>query len=843
MNRVLFLLVAGLLSVGAGTAFSDQDFEQALRLVRRGSPEVAAVRLRTMLEDENRLDELDRESIVYGLVEAYLRSGQIEKAVELLGEVDEPIVKEPSAEQAEKYFWLGQVHAARGQWEKTAELFAAVIAQGEIYPQESVLSLAEAHQQLGEVRAALELLAKARETDAEEPRFLIAYVELLLQSGELEEALRLQESSQDFAALPGPLADYLRASISFAQGHHQQALEAFTGVLEEPTGRSARIWAGATLGLSRCHRQLGDAQSAQAVLEQFIASRPQSTQLPAMFSELDELFTINPELSRTVLFNWTRDQSGQRRWLADYYLARAEHRAGRFQEATDRLEAMAAALPEWESIRWVWIELARVLQAQGRPGQSLGPLSIVRRMGGEADTTSAFAQLLAGIAEYRLERWDAAEESFLAAVQADPSLEELALFNRALATLRRAKEGGGDDAFLAAYSEFSQRFPESPKRSELVLERGLHQAASLQDDASATLAVFLRDFPNHQRQGEAAVALAELAFLRPVQTDGEVEHWMAQAREHQLPSHLRAQLDLLQIWVTASRGEREEALQAAIALLNASEQAREHEMEPHPLEDALRLKAGEILLHQEDYPAARSHFEIAARIASAPEMREKALFLAGHAAMRSLDAEALDLGLEFFEDVVRGGGEFTIEARLAQAEIKETLGNFGEATALYEDVILRLEENSPTTRRARLARGRSLYATGENDAEAYRQAYQSFQEVAEDEEASALEQLEAQYLSGRCLERLAEFEQAMEVYHAVLDRGLPEEPGYIPEQQLVWIYKAGFDLARLLQRQEAWTSAVAVYERMVEVEGPRAQEAEQLVNQLRLRHFIWEDEF
>ena len=60
--------------------------------------------------------------------------------------------------------------------------------------------------------------------------------------------------------------------------------------------------------------------------------------------------------------------------------------------------------------------------------------------------------------------------------------------------------------------------------------------------------------------------------------------------------------------------------------------------------------------------------------------------------------------------------------------------------------------------------------------------------------------------------------------------------------ECLWFYKCGFDAARLLEAQEKWGSAAALYGKLAEHGGPRSAEAEARRDRLRLEHFLWPEE-
>src|SRR5690606_15207256 len=92
----------------------------------------------------------------------------------------------------------------------------------------------------------------------------------------------------------------------------------------------------------------------------------------------------------------------------------------------------------------------------------------------------------------------------------------------------------------------------------------------------------------------------------------------------------------------------------------------------------------------------------------------------------------------------------------------------------------------------------------------------------------------ALHQKGRCLEALNRPDEALAAYYDVLQMGAAQPVEYF------WFYKAGFDAGRLCEERKQWKSAIAIYQKLAAVEGPRAEQARALVNHLRLEHFIWD---
>jgi hypothetical protein len=55
-----------------------------------------------------------------------------------------------------------------------------------------------------------------------------------------------------------------------------------------------------------------------------------------------------------------------------------------------------------------------------------------------------------------------------------------------------------------------------------------------------------------------------------------------------------------------------------------------------------------------------------------------------------------------------------------------------------------------------------------------------------------------------------------------------------------WFYQCGFEAARYFERRQNWSSAIAMFDKVARLNGPRMVEAAENAKQLRHVHFIWD---
>ncbi len=802
----------------AGMVSAAERIEGARRTLARGIPEVAAARLQGVnLED---LPETLRTEAQLLLAQALTNSDRAAEALEILGTQD-------SAEPAAA-FWRGRALAALHRWDDSAAAYAvAADDPGFSMQGEAVLGRAVALRNAGRLEEAVGLLEPATGHPQLGALARLQLAEFLIEKQDYGGAQSVLEGMTPGDAAREKQRLYLQGQIALAAGDATAAQEAFQTIAQSREHTTPALWAGAHLGRARALRQLGELKQAESVLELFIRENANSPELAGVFAELDAIYAEDRSASLSELVRWSRDVEGPRRLLAELYLARAEVRRGERRRAIDRMQAARdVSVDESELHRDLLTELGWQELAHGRPGHSIEVFLAAQPLDPDPDF-QAWTEFMLGRAAFELARYEEAAQRFDAA-SGRAGMEKDALYNAALTRLRLGDYGG----FLERYAAFSKRYPDDVLRSNLVLERGLHLARTGGVEAAEALATFARDFPEHPAAPRARIALAEFLFARsPPDFDGASQA-LKEARENGLAEHERLRADLLEIWIDDAGGSD---VRASIARLAALAQAADLIGAPELGVQAL-LKQGELLFRIDDFGGARSVFEAVAASDADEGTRRMALFLAARSAARSMDAVALDEAVEYYEDVARHSGDrLVFFARLEQAGVKTLQERYEDALILYDE-LLKQEEDPQRRFQVAMGKGSTLMAAGRNDPGRLDEAVAAYEAAAGVEKLGAAERNEALYMRGQALERVGREEEALAAYYDVMDRVDAGEYG----DEFFWVYRAGFDAGRLLERQQRWDSAIAVYERLEVMDGPRSEEARERVNQLRLEHFLWE---
>ncbi len=175
-----------------------------------------------------------------------------------------------------------------------------------------------------------------------------------------------------------------------------------------------------------------------------------------------------------------------------------------------------------------------------------------------------------------------------------------------------------------------------------------------------------------------------------------------------------------------------------------------------------------------------------------------------------------------------------LRARLAQAVLYDALQRPKEALGIL-DKILASKPSADLRGRVLVEKGDIQFAQGATTPDQYTQAIATWDQVAADPASPRQWSNQALAKMGAAYEKLGDTQAALNCYYRVFSQDQKGEPEYF------WYYKAGFDAGRLLESQKLWKEAIAVYEKIAALEGPRAEEARNRVNKLRLENFLWEN--
>ncbi len=602
----------------------------------------------------------------------------------------------------------------------------------------------------------------------------------------------------------------LGGRIAWATNRPQRALNMYASILRRPRGARHAVLQATLFALADAHLRLGTPENGDDFLENYIEHYPGDEALPALFAKLDQLYAAERRQARHDLGRWSREPAQPRRALAQWYLARAELRLGHREAALAAFAQLRAEHPPLPDLADAFIEFAQLKLQDGQTEEARAILEKARALpvSGAARERVDFA---IARAEFAGGNYVHAAETFLRVEQ------PAARFNASLAWMEAEK---APEAATAA-----QALADRGAATDLALEDALLKARRGEPEA---LVQFTRTSPKHPRAAEAFVALAEMAFHAAPPRLEEAGQFLARAAEAPADPAASERADYLRIWLDEAAPNETKAIARANEFVAKYPQSA--------LLPEVRLKLAELHYRRQDFANAQTQFEILAQIDPAAPLARKALFFAAEAAMQSMNPGALERALELFDEVVKAGGEWKWAARNEQAVIERKLGKPQDALTLYEEV-LKGDAAAPEKREARCGQGDVLYDLGANAPENYTRAIEAYNQLANESGVPAHWKNQALFKKGMCLERLEKPEEALAAFYEVLDDGgRPDR-----RREFFWFYKAGFNAARLLEEQNQWQPAAAIYEKLAFAGGARSEEAKGRLSRLRLEHFLWEE--
>ncbi|HYY14815.1 MAG TPA: tetratricopeptide repeat protein [Chthoniobacterales bacterium] len=790
-----------------------RDLAEASASVGQGVPEVAVVRLRSLLAQNLRGDEW--RSVALTLAEALVASKEPEEALTILRD---PRLRDVGA----AVFWRAQALAGLQRWAEALPLYMQ-LAHDRNSPlhAEALFGQAEALRGLnrnGEALAALHSLFLDKQWAT--PARLRA-AELYIANDDTANARRVLDELQlqPTSAAERKERRLLRGRLELLLRKADRALDAFEGIVKKPQNASHAVVIGALYGIADAHLQLNTPEAGDDVLENFIERDPHDVDLALVFAKLDELYRAERKISRTELERWARDPAQPRRGLAQWYLARLDLRAGRRDRAMESFAAVRRSETKFAELVPALLEYAQLTLEEGDLNRALSVLNYARTVQPDS-TLRDRINFLAASVQYRMKRFEPATAEFEQIAGSNSRWSKLALFNASIGWLRL----GNQDRFMADYKKFEEQGGDADSRTRLRLEQGLMQASKGDPKAAESLVNFVREFPQDRRVSEAWVALAELAFHSIPPRIDEAKKDLTVAATNPTPAAAE-RADYLTIWIEdMASGSEARVIELANRFLQQHGESR--------FAADVRMKLAETYYRRHDLANAQTQFELIAQQNPTSPFAEKALFFAAESAIASMGAHSLDRGLVLLDQVVRSNGELKWSARNEEALVERKLGKPQDALLLYDEVLK--GDGRPGEKREALC-GKADILFEQAGSDNYHRAIEMYTQLAADNDAPLHWRNQALFKKALCLEKIGDRTAALETFYSVL-----EDPRLERRHEEFWYFKAGFNAARLLEEQSKWGSAAAVYQKLAAIGGARSGEAKERLDRLRLEHFLWE---
>jgi outer membrane protein assembly factor BamD (BamD/ComL family) len=817
LAQVIWGLLAVFWSVAQSARAEVADWDAAVRPLDEGIPQVAVMRLRSILKRD--LGPDDRKTVSAKLGEALLAAGDAEQALKVLGD---PALDDLAAIP----LWRAQALASLQRWPEALALYQKVAAQnGSLFRSTARFGQAEALRALERSDEALQAYGRLLGDQQWNDRAQLRSIELLLEKNDVPGARRILDKAR-----PASLADkkekrYLQGRLEAQLNHHERAVELYQTILRRPEGATRAVLIATLCASAESHLPLQTPEAGDDPLEEFIEHHPTDPELPVVFEKLDQLYRAERQASTQELSRWTNDPAQPRRALAQWFLARAELRAGRREAALRAYTSLRESGVTLPALAQGLFEFAQLEIDERHFPEALAILNDARAKRPSPAWQDRITLLMARV-YYQARQFDKAGETFEQVANNSPRLRRDSLLNASLAWLQQNDR----DRFLADTRELAGSGSNEETQGDLLLEEGLTQATQGNNKAAQTLENLVRQFPRHKRVAEAWVALAELAFHGAPPRLDEARRNLEKARTSSPNPVALERADYLAIWIEDASPDSD----AARVIAGATEFLRKYPSSAF-LPD-VRMKLAETYYRRQDFPNSQTQFQILAQENPRGPFTERALFFAAKSATQSMAPQSLDRALVLLDEVVKKNGELKWAARNEQAGIERKLGKNQDAATLYDEVLqgnARPEEK----REALCGKGDILYEAGDADRANYQRAIEIYEQLAAQKDAPVFWRNQALFKKGICLEKLGDRENSLATFYKIIEE---ENRPDRPQREFFWYYKAGFNAARLLEDDSKWQPAAVVYQKLATAGGARSDEAKSRLARLRLEHFLWE---
>jgi outer membrane protein assembly factor BamD (BamD/ComL family) len=795
---------------GVGVADGKKEIAEAARPLDEGVPEVAVFRLQKLAGGLRGPDALMAKE---KLAEALVAAAQPAEALRVLGDAS-------GRDSTMEKFLRAQALTQLRRHQEALPLYESVARdQGAGQRTAAAFGAAETLRELGRKNEAIRGYA-AVENDA---RYgvpaRLREAELFIDKGDPDKAAQALQATQPKAVADKREKRLLHARVELQSGRASQAIALLDSLLRKSPGAAHETIVAALFAMADAHLQMHTPESGDDYLEDFIDRHPNDPALDRLFAKLDQVYRAERKPPRNALEKWARDSAQPRRGFARWYLAQNEWRAGRQEDAFRQYEwlrnnpspGLAPAL----------LQYARLEIDAGRFANALGILAAAEKTQPDA-SERAEIDFECGRALYGTKKFAEAAARF-SKINAG-EIGNSALLNASLAWL----EAGDATKAQASARELTTTRGDTEAAADLALEQALTAAQRGDKKAPALLEEFVQRFPSHARAPEAELALAELAFhSAPPQLDASAKYLAAANAAHPTEATME-RIAYLEVWLADARGADSDTVITA-----ANEFLRNHPQSP--LASEVRMKLAESHFRRQDFANAQTQFEMLAQENPKSPLSEKALFLAAQSAAAGMGGHSLERALELLTQVVKMNGELRWAARNEQAAIERRLGKPQDAQVLYDEA-LKGDAGAVEKREALCGKADIFFELASVDNASLARAETLYDQLADETAGEPHWLHQALFKKGLCLEKQSDRDGALATFYRVLE--FDPTPGKPPE--FFWYYKAGFNAARLLEEEQKWESAAAIYEKLAAANGPRSEEARARLSQLRLEHFLWQ---
>lgn len=553
-------------------------------------------------------------------------------------------------------------------------------------------------------------------------------------------------------------------------------------------GASPAVKRRAGLALGRGLLQSGDVSDGVSLMKSLIAEAPDDPGAEAAQLQMAELL-----LERKV----------------------AERAVSEFQHYLETYKGTNGQARAYHGKGWGLLELGRFAEAAAAfsKAQALFP-------GAEAKAGCLFK---VGDAHFANKQFETAADAYQCVIAGFPEspLVPRAMLQLGECELRTGESGAAEETFQA----LAARFPDSDQAEEAVFRVAETRQSKRQwPEAILGFDAVMTSYTNGARYAEALHGRGMVRY-RLFRFDGalaDFEQVLARFPESRPAEQAFYMRGMCHYWV----GADEKALAIWRDFIKTYPDS---EWAPEVL-----FWKGKYGYNHERYEEAEADFNsFVARHGGHP-MADDSLLWAGRAASNRKEyLRAIELLARLVKEYPES--DRLADARFVQADALWELGRYAEAILIFDEVI----EKYPGSELIASAWGRKgdcQFTLGADDPKRYEESIGSYRVVAGDPGANLDLVLQAEYKTGRCLEKMGRKKEAFTQYYLkVIIRFLEgkQSGAWLNEASKIWFTRAAFSAAEIMIGQEEWRKAVRILQRIADAGVPAAPEARRRIGKIK----------
>jgi outer membrane protein assembly factor BamD (BamD/ComL family) len=385
----------------------------------------------------------------------------------------------------------------------------------------------------------------------------------------------------------------------------------------------------------------------------------------------------------------------------------------------------------------------------------------------------------------------------------------------------------------SADAETAKGSSEGSAAANLELDRALEMAAKADVAAEVEIQKFISAHPAHPRWAEAQVARAELALLDvPPRVKDAAVALQAAVQKKDISAATRERIDYVTVWLREAEENLRGAADAGLAFLK--------QWPASPLADQVRMKVGEAYYRLQDFPDARTQFELLASEHPGSQYADAAQFFAGKAAMELMTPEGLQRAIQIWGELAEHAGAFAATARFQQALAKRRVGLEKEAMSIIDTLLADKTIDEDMRLQAGLQRIELQLVMGRSDPKQTESAAVAARALRDKPGLGYLMKGRSGALLTQALQDLGRNAEALESCYDIVNAGIDNVSGPANPAEFFWFYWAGFRAVTMLEAAKQWEAAAKMAEKLSQTAGDRAGEAKELATRIRMEHFLWD---